>query len=79
MSTERKLEYSIGAVIQGLQLIAKYCEHGEETQFAVEGGHEIIYARSDQHKEEWSEEDAKRMEELGWFWESDGEGWARHG
>jgi len=76
--SERELQYSIGAVIQGLQLVAKYCEHGEETQFAVEGEHEILYARSDKGKDEWSEEDSKRMEELGWHWNDDGECWARH-
>lgn len=78
MSRDRELKYSLAAIIEGLQLVAKYCEHGEETQFAIEGQHDIIYARSDQTKEEWSEKDVKRMEELGWFWSNDAESWARH-
>ncbi|MHA2279651.1 MAG: hypothetical protein ACXAC5_01990 [Promethearchaeota archaeon] len=67
---------TLGQIVEGLQLVATYCENGLQTQYAVEGGHEIVYAKPDQHKKDWSSVDVKKMEELGWFWDEDYETWA---
>ncbi len=72
-----KLIYSLAGVIRGLQLLAKYCEHGEETHWVINGEHEIVYAQSN-HKDDWSDEDVKLMEGYGWFWDDDVDSWARH-
>ena len=65
-------------IIEGLQLIAKYCDEGVEKNYVVEGEHEIVYAQPDKHKDDWLPADAARMKELGWFWHDDGECWAMH-
>lgn len=59
---------TIQKVMEGLQILAKYDAGGE---MAAE--HDIIYAGN----AEVSEEDAKKLEELGWHKDGEYDCWAR--
>lgn len=62
----------IGAIIEGLQLLAT-CEPRGLDAYTVDAEHDIIYAGPD--ITEVSEQVSKRLEELGWH-KSDADRWA---
>jgi hypothetical protein len=67
----------LGAVIEGLEILAKYSKNGRESH-GVAAEHEIIYAGGSDIEEldDIPEEDRERLKELGWFWAEDVSSWA---
>ncbi len=61
----------IDEIIEGLKIHSKYDEKG----YSTEPGHDVIY--SGKVPEEYTEEDAERLVELGWFIDSETDSWAK--
>jgi hypothetical protein len=66
----------INEVIEGLQILKKYA--GENSS-SIDAQHDVIYAGPslDELEGRLTEEDRKRLDELGWHEDTEGECWAR--
>ncbi len=64
-------------VIEGLQILKKYVKKERDVGLSAE--HDVIYAGPmlDELEGKLTPEDKKRLEELGWHEDSEGECWAR--
>lgn len=58
-------------IAEGLHILMKY-----EPDGSCEGQHDIIYAAPRVKKGQVSSEDAKKLDDLGWHWSTDGDCWA---
>lgn len=63
---------TISQLREGLTILEKYC--GRDDPCVV--GHDIIYAGGVEASK-MSDEDAKRIDELGWHWDDEFDCWAR--
>ena len=63
---------SMNTVIQGLQILSKYCDPASICGMCAE--HDVLYTAHDVREHEISTEDLAKLEELGWALE-DGVGW----
>ena len=62
----------MNSVLEGLQILAKYFPDGD-----IAAEHDVIYAGGDNSDVEISEEDLARLDELGWFIDSEVDSWAK--
>jgi hypothetical protein len=70
---------SYADVIEGLEIFARLCKMGRSTH-GILARHDVIYAggiKRNGPEEDVPDEDRKRLDELGWYWDSDMESWAR--
>jgi hypothetical protein len=68
---------SLNAVIEGLEILAKYCEKGRDSH-EISASHDVIYAGPACEGEgSIPEPDRKRLDELGWFYDKQTDCWAR--
>lgn len=59
----------ISAVIEGLQILQKT----DDSEYTIDAAHDQIWAGGERHV---SEEERKRLLELGWFFDTDIERWS---
>jgi hypothetical protein len=59
------------AIIQGLEILLKYKPEGY-----CEAQHDILYGPGSSDPEDYSPEDQKALEALGWHWDTEADCWA---
>lgn len=63
-------------IVEGLKILANYTIPGGLEKLSVEAQHDIIYCGPDIQQKSVTQEDTKRLEELGWHYDEESESWA---
>lgn len=64
---------NVNDIIEGLTILAKHDPHGLDANVAAD--HDIIFGPG---KKDVPEDDRKRLEQLGWFWDKEYDCWAMY-